>query len=78
MARRRSNQAKWMREPRNVNWTIAEVAYEATDLQRKYFYGDLRNPREITQEKLRNLRRRSKMTLDEVYREILARGQRGE
>lgn len=56
MARKKSNQAKWMHNPRNVNWTIAQLTYETTDLPKKYGYGDFRNPRQIVQETVKQRR----------------------
>lgn len=53
MARKRSNQAKWMHNPRNVSWTIAQLTYESTELPHKYGYGDFRNPRQVVQETIR-------------------------
>lgn len=80
MPRRRSNQAKWMRNPRIVRWDLAEVAYEADkELGPKHFRGDLRNPRMVVEEQIRKLRHEQTEAGEwEKYREALERGLRGD
>ena len=61
MARRRSNQAKWMRDPRIVRWDIAQITYETTDMPEKYYKGfqwtdAIITPRHRAEEKRRQLK----------------------
>lgn len=80
MARRRSNQAKWMKNPRIVRWDLADAAYEANrELDKKHFRGDLRNPREVVEEKIKKMRfDSSEAGLRLRYQAIVARGLRGD
>lgn len=71
MPRRRSNQAKWMRNPRNVNWVLAELKYENVPLQKRYFKGDgfldgSNYPRGVVLDKLEDIKKSN--TLEGIRR----------